>query len=634
MRNYAYGARPPIENAALVEEQFRLAHAYQCALIAIERRRRAVVDRLYQRACPAEWSAREATGNAAREAAEQVRFARSTDGEKLDGEARQARKRGVEAASEALKQARAAERDALKAWWDARKAALPKLRRRLKMVDRGAYFRSKRAYNLAGTVGLAWGTRLKIGESVERAAKAALQEESLPRFPRFTGVSAMAVQIQGGMSAADALGAEDTRFRLQVVNREEWLVAQGLSATTSSRKDGRTYALPQPKADGKRTKKRVFALARLRAGSDGRAPVWMSCPVSMRRPVPADAPIKWAQFCARKIGPRIERRLIVTIDDSDALEKVASNRPSGPTLAVNLGWRMLPDAGLRVAYAVGSDGWQEEVRVPARYIEGVAHVASLQSIRDRQLEELKKSLRAWLDGEGREHPEWLASEVAHLENWKSAKRAAWLLNRWRTRFPGDEKTFAALGAWVKEDRHLWFWVSDEREKLLRMRKDSYRCAAKRWAKKYARIIVTDMDLRDFAELPAPEEASKSEGAEARRSRTLAAPSVLRDAIKNACSTTGAVFEENEAAYLTQTCNACGLVLAPKKNQHGIVRICECGSRWDQDANHCRNLLASAQVARDAGEPLAEPSATEEKGKDSKKGRREGRWKRRRSQGTA
>jgi hypothetical protein len=291
---------------------------------------------------------------------------------------------------------------------------------------------------------------------------------------------------------------------------------------------------------------------------------------------------------------------------------------------------------VRVAYAVGTDGYTEELCVPPTYIDGVAHVDWLRATRDKRFVELKKELGEWIAR--RDVPQWLVDETRYIDQWKSQKHAMFLLREWRAhRFAGDEDVFAALEAWVKQDRHLRFWECDEREKLLRMRKDFYRCTAKKWAANYARIIVGDMDLRDFAEEPDPEEGPRSEGNVQRRLRFLAAPSELcggaigkeTGALVQAARNAGGECVKVDSAWKTQICNACGIVLAfaARKN---IEHTCECGARWDQDANHARNLLASDKVAREKARALA-PSVTADVAPKKETG---GRWKKRRSQKAA
>ena len=631
MKVYAYGARAPFENAQLVHDQFRLACTYQRVLVFNERRRRAVVDRLYQRACPTEWANFEAAGKAVIEAIDAVRVLRTRPGDMLEPneEMKIEVKEASKVAKERLAAAREAEKVARQAWYDAKKKATPKLRTRLRMCDRGMQARNKVLYARAGSVGLAWGTRLKTFESAERAAEAARKEGGLPHVPRFDGGGTISVQLQGksgiedkfGLAPKDALSGRDTRFRLESVDAGTWQMLQGKNAFVG-KKSGNP--LPQPNPNSNRSKRMKaaggYVVVRLRIGSDGRAPVWAAFPVIMLRPLPENAPIKWAQIHARRIGPRTEWRLLITIDD-----ELPALKPGGKTLAVNLGWRNLPnDDGLRVAYAVGSDGYEEEIRVPPAYVSGVAHVDSLRSIRDKMFEDAKKLLLDWRE-EG-ERPEWFMTATRYVDQWRSQKRLVGLLRQWRDqRFKGDERVWETFAKWLKQDKHLWFWECDEREKLLKMRKDFYRKVAIRFASNYDKVIVTDMDLRDFAELPKPEDAADTEGRVQRRSRMLAAPSELRGVIKNTCAARGAAFEEVEGKYKTQTCNACGIVFAFAAKQD-LEHTCECGARWDQDANHCRNLLASGGVVRGGGGSLA-PSVKSDGSDGSEK---RGRWQKRRS----
>ncbi len=631
MRNYRYVARPPIENARRIEEQFRLAHAYQCALVAIERKRRAVIDRLYRQACPLQWQEHEAAEQATVAAVERVRRQRSTGGEMLepDDDMKAEAREVAKAAREALEAARTRQKTAREAWYAAKRAVTGRLKRRLRMCDRGAYARRKRAYNLAGTVGLAWGTRLKIDESAERSGKAAQKQGTLPHFPRFDGGGSVVVQLQGGLDSALALGGSDTRFRLEVVDAARWQAAQGrshLQGTTGLVKNGPRKGqprqpLPQPKEGSRSSTVRQGALVHLRIGSVGREPIWATWPVTLGRPLPAGAPVKWAQVHARKVGARTHWELVVTVDDAAT---VPALRTTGPTLALNLGWRNLPDGGVRVGYAVGSDGRKEEVRVPPAFILGMNRIHGLRSVRDQRLEVLKRDLADWLD-EG-ERPAWLHEALRYLDQWRSQKQAARLLWRWSTRrFSGDDTLYAALVAWVKQDRHLRFWECDERESLLRMRKDYYRTVAARWAREYARILVADMDLRDFATRAAPEDADKTDKVQ-RVTQRLAAPSELRSAVENACSTRGAAFLEPDGKFKTQTCHACGVVFAFAARQD-LVHACECGAIWDQDENHDLNLLASDEAARRKAKTLAPTGMPADSTGDREPA---GRWQRRRS----
>ena len=150
--------------------------------------------------------------------------------------------------------------------------------------------------------------------------------------------------------------------------------------------------------------------------------------------------------------------------------------------------------------------------------------------------------------------------------------------------------------------------------------------AARWAEKYDRILVTDMDLRDFAELPAPEDGAKSSGKVQRVTQRLAAPSELREAVKNACSTRGSTMVEKSGTY-TPVCNSCG-ALTKFDARATIDHECfECKEKWDQDANHCKNLLASDEVMNKTGGSLAPTAKSSETPEDKVS---TGRWAKRRS----
>ena len=443
--------------------------------------------------------------------------------------------------------------------------------------------------------------------------------------------------------------ATDTRLRIDVVGRGASLERQGRSLGTSrlgkivrnGPRKGQERIFPEArKADGARGDL-DHAIVKLRVGTNSeRAPVWAEWPVSIARPIPANADVKWAEIHAMKIGQRTEWRLLVTVNEPDTRAKSGDS-----TLGVNLGWRNLPnDEGVRVAYAVGSDGFKEEVLVPANCARAIAHVAGLEGTRKDNFNLAVKVLDRWIEPpDGDRHYDWpeaLLFAARNRDRWLSPKKLVRFLFTWReNRFPGDDAIFEILSAWRKQDKHLWFWTADEREKTLRMRQDFYRMVAARWAKRYDHVVVTDMDLRDFAELPAPEEGAKTSGKVQRVTQRLAAPSVLWAAVENACSTNGTAFSEvtrteekngrkqSRSPLLTHVCNECGAVTkfdAKAQLRHTCL---ECHAEWDQDENHCKNLLASAEVMRKRAEALAPTENSAPAGGKNGDG---GRFKRKRS----
>lgn len=677
MRNYKYGAREPYQNFQLVKEQINLAYEYQEKLVCIEHRRRRVIDLLYRRACPNEWAEKEAATAAVQAAIVTVRVQRSNGGLEPDREMKEARQiSSLE--KKALEKARERERVARKSWIAAKKRAKPRLQRRLMMCDVGKYTRSKKAYNEFGALGLYSSTREVVHESVELASKMAFKVGTLPKIPVRDGSGVIAVRLQGGgLSIKEATEARDTRFQLEVVDAATWQTAQDRSAFVSVERvrwtcstckhqwsglqsgarcnhcggqgekvvisTGRPLCQPQSKPQpgsrkfkGERVSS-LLAFAKIRVSSDEKKkPMWAAFPVVLHRPIPPDAKIKRVLMVIKRIGPRLEWNLLLTVDDGEVAMKPVTGCK---TLAVNLGWRSfgLEDVGLRVAYAVGSDGYREDVRVPPQFISGMGHVRGLGGTRAKIFEQAKKAFKEWIENIA--VPVWLDDGVKNIGYWRSPKKLACLLGMWKggrfdgdesRRFAGDEQIFETLMRWKKQDMHLWRWETGERERLLRMRKDFYRVRAAKWAESYGRIKVTDMDLRVFAQKEAPEDRD-NKGRDVRVNQRQAAPSEMRAAIKNGCSTRGTRIEEIKAVVvkdkgvvgMTQLCHVCK---EPSYFEATTILVhkCKCGAEWDQDYNHCMNLLASGEVVGDQAEALAQSGIGEDAGTE----RRQGRWQKR------
>lgn len=381
------------------------------------------------------------------------------------------------------------------------------------------------------------------------------------------------------------------------------------------------------------------AIVSLRIGSDNRKPIWASWPVYLHRPLPPNAPIKWVSMHARLVGLRLEWRLIVTVDDGSLPER------EGGTVAVNLGWRRLPDDTLRVGYAVGDDGFQLDIRTPPETIERLAHAEELRSQRDRNRDLVIMRLLAYARGPSA--PAGLRAAVEHAHQWRSreplvALRARWDLARWpvqrfhvhgrhawQTQLILDEVDLrAVLDGWAQQDEHLGQWEADDRRKAYLLRLDTYRKAAAQLARRYARVVVTKTNLRDFVEQESAEDGSRSDGRDSRKQRALAAPSEWRGALKNACSTRGTRYDE--IAGRTDPCNVCGVV-DEWDRAFCLHHTCSgCGNRWDQDENHCRNLLvvASGLVVTAEPGPLA---TSETQPATAPTAKRQSRWSKRRSQ---
>lgn len=289
---------------------------------------------------------------------------------------------------------------------------------------------------------------------------------------------------------------------------------------------------------------------------------------------------------------RVADRLRWTVSVVVEVEGPPVASPTGRgAVAVDLGWRRV-EGGLRAGFWVGEDGAGGEIALSEGDLEQFAKVEDLRSIRDQHLNALKEALTAWLEAPPAPLPDWLAEETKTLPQWRSPARFAALFRRWQAeRFHADEAAYGLLEGWHKRDRHLWQYEANLREQMILRRREQYRVLAAMLARQYDALIVEDFNLRAAAEL---DQGGSDLPDAARRYRTIASPSTLRDALVNAFAQRGKPVRKLNPAHTTTDCHACGgaLVGDPAKELRLYCPTCE--RFYDQDENAARNLLRRAQ----------------------------------------
>lgn len=535
---FSYGAQAPISQADLVAEQMRLAHSYRNRIVEMDLARRAKSDALVCSfsprlpVCEAEIAAAEASLELARR---EINVDRAKSRKRIHGPASAAAK----AYLAALKPLRA-ERKALRA------ALFASPEFETQSVDIKETHKQS-AKQARAECGLYWGTYLHVEHSMSDVGRGAP-----PKFMRWDGDGHLAVQIQKWMPVARAFSARDK------------------SVCIVMRPDDPTQRR---------------AVVSMRVGSEGkRIPIFAEIPVVLHRPMPSDANIKWVHLLRRRVGTHDRWQVQFVL--SRASGWADPDRSISGSVGIDVGWRMRPDGSLRVAYWLGSDGAEGELSLDAHWVRGMRKVEDIHSIRAKLLNTLRDDFCAQRKVAGEAWPAWLreATETAHA--WRSEARFAALAIKWRTaRWDGDAGVFTLIEEWRKRDKHLLEYEANLRDKLQARRLDSYRVFAAMIRRRYAKIIVEKLDLRDFHVLPEPEDAKAPESA-ARKHTRDAALSILRDPLIRA----GAV--EVPPEYTTKDCASCG----SREVVDGavLVHTCSrCGEVWDQDRNAARNLLRFA-----------------------------------------
>jgi hypothetical protein len=630
---YSYGAKPPVEGADIVDEQVLLAHRYYNRLIELRRQEYDARHRLHCKFCP-EIEAAEAALSAAVEEVENAITAirRRNAGERrkratVEEQAELGALKELHASAASVRrEARAAAADCAKL--QAALAALkveyhgtpiPGTERR-----KGGHFKDARA-----ACGIPWGTYLEVEKAVESATKGG---KGPPAFRRWSGDGLIAVQLQGGITADEAMAGTDRRFRIG-----------------------------EPKSRGKQA---PLAMVSLRVGSEGRSPIWATVPVYLHRPLPADAIVLGAALVRRQVAvrrrqdpgnplgkwaPYYEWTLNVTIRTSRR-KPMATDGACG----VDLGWRLMPDGGLRVAYVVGSDGAADEICMQPALLARWQKCEDLQSIRDQHFNEIRASLGVWL-AEAHAVPDWLIGMTASLAQWRNKARLVRLLDQWTgNRFENDGAMYEAIRRWCEHDVHLWRWERHNRLKAQRCRLDSFRSLAAHLRMRYRRIHVEDCDWRMLTRLP-DASSNATVNATSRYWQRIAAVGLLRECLLQA----GAILAAS--ADTTRECHVCGHInrcSCPAEQPCGcgwrqhldLLQTClRCGEAWDQDGNAARVLLARGKAMESGAVELSsqapnqlgggsEGGAEPSRGTHSKsagnvalnKGTSGGRWQRRKA----
>lgn len=332
----------------------------------------------------------------------------------------------------------------------------------------------------------------------------------------------------------------------------------------------------------------------MRIGSDGRAPVWLTLPVVMHRPLPTECRIKAVSALCERLADTERWRVVFVLDRPEGVGTWATQSSAGRSgnIAIDVGWRRVP-GGLRVATWRDDRGQTGELVLPERYIEQQDTVQRLKSHRDTLYNETLASLRAWL-AVG-ERPSWLRDETAYLHQWRKAGRLVRLMRTWESRrFRGDEAIFAMLAGWQSRDRHLWQYLDHLRDQCLHWRREIYRVWVADITRRYAEVVLEDVDLSQVARRQDEQGEQNPLVQKARYYRTIAGVYQLRQSLESTCKREGIPIARRPAAYTTMQCAQCGSI--EEWDHRELYHTCtQCGTRWDQDHNAARNLLSSEQL---------------------------------------
>jgi len=549
---YEYGLIQPTEGEKSVNDQIYLAHQYYNKLVEIEQeRRKAVIEAQLEFPHIAKAQEEyEKANNLVQELMKLKKLAKSYD-KKVQAPPPEQIKLAKEArklASENAKKAKAEEKEKLIPVYQTLEEQFQQKRRELRKSSGlywGNYLITEAAFDAARKSTMSLGEMNKKRKPHQK--KFTLEDWlKMPRFKKWTGHGAVAVQLQNGMCLNDVWGG-DTRLAIDPLPEN---------------------AFDENVSRGKR-KKLQRTHVHLRIGSsDDRKPIWATWPLFMHRELPEGTVIKWAKVIRVPWHQRwkYQWKLQLTIEVPDPQPKFGRSM-----VAINAGWRQMEDDELRVATWADVYGNTGEIRLDASFRQRIEKAESIRGFRDKNLDEL----RAFLMSE--------KIEGLDCSKWKSPKRFHALLHREDL----SEKVMQTLKEWSDRDNHLWWYERGCRSGALNYRREIYRLFALEMSNRYDVIVVENYDLRDIVEDPNRVQEPSAQ-------RVEGSPSELRNTMRSTANRLGCLVIDGDSKLATQHCYLCDYE-EPWDAAPEVMHTCEgCGAEWDQDINNARNMLERAK----------------------------------------
>lgn len=317
--------------------------------------------------------------------------------------------------------------------------------------------------------------------------------------------------------------------------------------------DNPSYFLQMAPADDPRTGRRAGQRHHvwLRLGTDKNKPVWSNpIPVELsRRP---QGVVRWAYVQVKRSGDREVWSVHLVCRNVPERNDLAE---SG-AVAIDVGWRKLPDGRVRLAYARGDDGVEHELAMSARWLERWRRADRIRAHRDKLLNELKES----------------DPRFAAVKSPRGAVRKVRKLEL------DDEHVIA----WMKRDRHLWQYETGCREGGVRARREAVREWLRGLRRRYKDAVVKESRHKEM-------KGSAKDDKMPQKARDQGHKSSPGEIIELVCRQ---VFEGTtalvESKMTTATCRSCG------HENHvgaGLMVKCErCGDERDRDRTSTRNMM--------------------------------------------
>lgn len=339
-------------------------------------------------------------------------------------------------------------------------------------------------------------------------------------------------------------------------------------------------------------------LVKIRVNSIKRKPVWLTLPVVFHRPLPPESQLRSVSAIRSIVAGKERWKVCFTL-------RVArkTTTPKHGRIAVNVGWRKFPE-GLRVAYWLNDSGERGELIL--RDVAGFQKLDDLRLIMMKNFKAIIEEIKSWKDYSNQaEWPPELKESFAGVHLWRRPDKLIEAMHVWKShRLKGDDGVYDAVQEWYYGTKlrksashghlHLYLWEANQRDQLLRKRREEYRLFASS-LKGYEEVILHELDLRSIAERTRRNGSTVMAAASAYRH--MAAVGTLRQAIQNVCEREGVRLVNAASRSITQRCASCGHLEDFDAARHIVHKCSVCHAVWDQDYNAALNLLSLVTSAQ-------------------------------------
>jgi len=293
----------------------------------------------------------------------------------------------------------------------------------------------------------------------------------------------------------------------------------------------------------------------LRVGSDEkRKPIW-SEPIYFERHRPIQGRVVLVRVCMKYVG--LKEVWSVNITCKDVPDRTDNSNKG--IVAVDVGWRVLKDDSVRIAFAMDKKGNETEFSMKKEWRELSKRADRIRSYRDNMLNELKEKNKKFK----------LIKNPSSV--YKFAKKNG-LLN--------DE-----ILEWCKREKHLYDYEIGCRRHSTASRVNDMRVWIRSLRRKYKTVVIKNSSHKEMKDRKKAIESGMLQ-AQRRNAHHCSPGEVIEELCK--------VFGRKEnvkivpAEYTTATCNSCKHV-----NEFGPEQFvtCEsCGATEDRDRVSTRNIL--------------------------------------------